>query len=292
MAGERPRRRRETVPDPNASTGISESMVTPMDRIAVGVEGLRIAFVNVFGLAAPNGSWTLVDSGLPFSAGFTRRWAERTFGGPASAIVLTHGHFDHVSGAAELAQAWDIPIYAHPLEFPYLTGEKEYPAPNTGAGGGLMNALAPLYPRGPVNLSKWLRPLATGPGAGEMTPAAGWEIVHTPGHTPGHISLFRSSDLALLVGDAFCTTKPESFFEAALVQAPELHGPPAYFTADPQQASRSIRMLANLHPRIIAPGHGRPLAGAELEDKLPLLASEYAGESTGGMEPGAGLAAA
>lgn len=285
------------MPDPEVSAAIPESMITPMDRIAVGVEGLRIAFVNVFGLAAPNGAWTLVDSGLPFCAGFIRRWAERTFNEPASSIVLTHGHFDHVSGAAELAQAWDIPIYAHPLEFPYLTGGKEYPAPNISTGGGLMgralaSALAPLYPRGPVNLSKWLRPLATGPGVGEMTPIAGWEIIHTPGHTPGHVSLFRSSDMALLVGDAFCTTKPESFFEAALAQAPELHGPPAYFTADPRQAARSIRLLANLRPHIIAPGHGRPLAGAELEEKLTLLAAEYAGKGAQGMEPDAGLAAA
>jgi len=284
------------MPDPGARTEISESMVTPMDQIAVGVEGLRIAFVNVFGVATANGSWTLIDTGLPFSAGFVRSWGERTFGVPASAIVLTHGHFDHVSGAAELAQAWGAPIYAHPLEFPYLTGEKEYPPPQVGAGGGpggvLMSLLSHLYPRGPVDLTRWLRPLATGPGAGDATPVAGWEIIPTPGHTPGHISLFRSSDMALLVGDAFCTTKPESFFEVALAQLPELHGPPAYFTADPQQAARSIRLLANLHPRIIAPGHGRPLAGAALEEKLPQFLTEYSSGRTTGLEPGAGFAAA
>lgn len=284
------------MPDPEARTEISESMVTPMDQIAVGVEGLRIAFVNVFGVATANGSWTLIDTGLPFSATFVRNWGERTFGGPASAIVLTHGHFDHVSGAAELAQEWGAPIYAHPLEFPYLTGVQEYPAPQVGAGGGagggLMSWLSPLYPRGPVDLGRWLRPLPTGPGAGDLSPVAGWEIIPTPGHTPGHISLFRPSDMALLVGDAFCTTKPESFFEAALAQDPELHGPPAYFTADPQQAARSIRLLANLHPRIIAPGHGKPLAGATLEEKLPQFSAEYATDPLPGLDPGPGLAAA
>ena len=149
-----------------------------------------------------------------------------------------------------------------------------------------MALLSPMYPRGPVDLSRWLRPLATGPGAEDVTPLPGWEILHTPGHTPGHISLFRSADMTLLVGDAFCTTKPESFFEAAIAQIPELHGPPAYFTADPQQASRSIRMLANLHPRILAPGHGRPLAGAELREKLPQFAAEYATEPVKRTEPG------
>lgn len=276
------------MPDPEASTAISASMVTPMEQVAQGVEGLRVAFVNVFGVEHANGSWTLIDTGPPFTAGFIRRWGERRFGGPASAIVLTHGHFDHVSGASELAQAWDIPIYAHPLEFPYLTGEREYPPPKVG--GGLMSILSPIYPRGPVNLGRWLRPLAT--GAGETSAAPGWQMVHTPGHTPGHVSLFRSGDLTLLVGDAFCTTKPESFFEAAIAQSPELHGPPAYFTADPQQAARSIRLLAGLHPRVIAPGHGRPLAGADVEDKLPQLAAAYAEEGRTGLEPGAGLAAA
>lgn len=282
--------------DLRARTEISSSLVTPMDKIAVGVEGLRIAFVNVFGVTTGSDSWVLIDSGFPFSSGYIRKWGERTFGGPASAIVLTHGHFDHVGGASDLAQAWSIPIYAHPLEFPYLTGEKEYPAPHLSAGGGSsggwMTLLSPLYPRGPVNLSRYLHPLATGPGAGEITPVEGWEIIPTPGHTPGHISLFRSSDMALLVGDAFCTTKPESFFEAALAQTPELHGPPAYFTADPRQAARSIRVLADLHPRIVAAGHGRPLAGAELEEKLPLLANRYWNERGGNTLPGAGRAAA
>ena len=274
------------MPNPEARTQVSESMVTPMEEIAAGVEGLRIAFVNVFGVATEDGNWILIDSGLPFSTGLIRKWGERRFGGPPASIILTHGHFDHVSGAADLAQAWGIPIYAHPMELPYLTGKKEYPPPHLDAAGGLMSLLSPMYPRRPVDLSRWLRPLATGPGAEEVTPAAGWEVLHTPGHTPGHVSLFRSSDLALLAGDAFCTTKPESFFEAAIAQAPELHGPPSYFTADPRQASGSIRMLASLHPRIVAPGHGRPLAGAAVEEKLTQLAALYARASGMAAEPG------
>lgn len=283
------------MPNSEAHTGIPESMVTPMEQIAVGVEGLRIAFVNVFGIAQANGGWTLVDAGLPFSATLIKNWGERHFGGPASAIVLTHGHFDHVSGAAELANAWNAPIYAHPLEFPFLTGEREYPPPVSGVGGGLMSMLSPMYPRGPVDLSKWLLPIEAGPSAEVLSPVPGWEVIHSPGHTPGHISLFRSSDLSLLVGDAFCTTKPESFFEVALAQIPELHGPPAYFTADPERASHSIRMLANLHPRIIAPGHGRPLAGVQVEEKLAQFAAAFSGKKSGEAsqgEPGPDLAVA
>jgi glyoxylase-like metal-dependent hydrolase (beta-lactamase superfamily II) len=255
---------------------IPEEQVTPMDAIARGVQGLRIVFVNVFSVAHADGSWTLIDAGLPFSESLIRNWAEKHFRTPPRSIVLTHGHFDHVSAAGGLAEAWDVPIFAHEFEFPYLRGEKEYPPPNTGAGGGMMSLLSPLYPRGPVNLGTRLRALpAAGDGSLALVELPGWEILHTPGHTPGHVSLFRASDRTLLPGDAFCTTKPESFFEAALAQQPELHGPPAYFTSDWDSARQSVQRLAELSPSIIAPGHGKPLSGSSVADALHKLAANF-----------------
>lgn len=247
-----------------------------MDDIAPGIRGLRIIFVNVFGISHPNGSWTLVDCALPFSATLIRRWAEKNFSGPPNAIFLTHGHFDHVSAAGELAGDWDVPVYAHRLEFPYLTGKQDYPAPNVGAGGGLMSLLSPLYPRGPVNLGDRLRELPfAGIEPASMPQLPGWECIHTPGHTPGHVSFFRPGDRVLLVGDAFCTTKPESFFEAAIAQTPELHGPPSFFTADWDEAGRSVQRLAQLGPALVAPGHGKPIAVANVPNELERLAREF-----------------
>src|SRR5207302_7243827 len=124
-----------------------DDQVVPFNAIAPCLYGLRIAFVNVFAVTHPDRSWTLIDAAIPFSATRIRHWAESKFPTAPNAIVLTHGHFDHVGAAGELAKLWDIPIYAHPLEFPYLNGEKEYPAPNAKAGGGLMSLLSPLYPR-------------------------------------------------------------------------------------------------------------------------------------------------
>ncbi len=265
-----------------AQTEVPRELVVPMDDIAEGVRGLRIAFVNVFAITHAGGSWTLLDAGIPFSAGAIRNWAERHFDSPPLALVLTHGHFDHVSGAADLAAHWDVPIYAHPLEAPYLKGLKEYPAPRVGAGGGLMSVLSPLYPRGPVDLGTRLRLFSPDSALNELP---GWQLIHTPGHTPGHVSFFRPADNTLIVGDAFCTTKPESFFDAALAQPPELHGPPAYFTDNPAQAATSIRALAALRPRVLAPGHGRPLAGLEVEDKLARFATEFDSETRPGQLP-------
>jgi glyoxylase-like metal-dependent hydrolase (beta-lactamase superfamily II) len=56
-----------------------------------------------------------------------------------------------------------------------------------------------------------------------------WRYMHTPGHTSGHISLFRNEDGVLLAGDAFVTTNQESLI-AVMTQKKELHGPPKYFT--------------------------------------------------------------
>lgn len=254
---------------------ISADQVIAMDRIAPGLTGLKITFVNIFAITHADGSWTLIDAAIPFSAGHIRDWAEQTFDRPPNAIVLTHGHFDHVSAAAILAKGWNLPVYAHQLEFPYLTGEKEYPAPDWKAGGGIMPLLSPTLPRGPVDLRPFLRALPQEGSDLALAEMPGWTLLHTPGHTPGHVSFFRASDRTLLVGDAFCTTKAESFFDASLTQPAELHGPPAYFTSDWGAAMQSVRKLAALRPEIVAPGHGRPLAGNDVASALAKLAADF-----------------
>jgi glyoxylase-like metal-dependent hydrolase (beta-lactamase superfamily II) len=253
---------------------VPEDQVVPMENVAAGVRGLRIAFVNVFAVTHADGTWTLIDAALPFTAGLIRRWAEKFATIPPNAIVLIHGHFDHASAARELADEWNVPIYARALEAPYLTGQKEYPPPNAKAGGGTMSLLSPFNPRGPINLGDRLRQLPV-VDSYEFSAMPSWQLLHTPGHTPGHLSFFRPEDRCLLVGDAFCTTKPESFFDVAISQPPELHGPPAYFTSDWNAARKSVQRLAALDPAVVAPGHGRPLSGAGLPEELHKLAEHF-----------------
>ena len=241
---------------------IAAGDVLSMDDITPGVFGLRITFVNVFGVLNTDKTWTLIDAGIPGSAPLIRSWAERRFGQPPAAIVLTHGHFDHVGAARTLADQWRIPVYAHMLEFPYLTGRQSYPPPNPGAGGGLMALLSPLYPKDPIDLGMHLRPLESATQQNQPV-LEGWQVLHTPGHTPGHVSFYRGSDGTLLVGDA------------ALLQQPELHGPPAYFTSDWSAALASVRRLADLSPHTVAPGHGKPLAGPDVAARLRDLAAQF-----------------
>jgi glyoxylase-like metal-dependent hydrolase (beta-lactamase superfamily II) len=256
----------ETVPLPYNSA-------TSQDRIAPGVMGLRVVMVNVYAVKDWDSTWVLIDAGLPLAAGKILRWVESHFGAGArpSCILMTHGHFDHAGSLEQLAEEWDVPVYAHPLELPYLTGKSKYPPPDPTVGGGAMSLLSPLYSRGPINLGKRAKAI---PADGVVPGLRDWKWIHTPGHTAGHISFFREDDRVLIAGDAFVTTKQESLL-AVVTQRLELHGPPAYFTSDWDAASLSVQRLSNLMPNVIATGHGLPVDGPEAAAALEALASRF-----------------
>jgi glyoxylase-like metal-dependent hydrolase (beta-lactamase superfamily II) len=218
-------------------------------------------------------NWVLIDAGLYGSAGRIRRAAEDLFGANTrpSSIVLTYAHFDHVGALKQLTRRWGVPVYAHRLEMPYLTGRSSYPPPDPGVGGGAMALVSPLYPRGPENMGDAVRLL---PEDGSVPDLPGWRWIATPGHTPGHVSLFRDSDRVLVAGDAFTTTKQESF-TAVMTQRVEIHGPPAYYTQDWNAAEMSARRLADSNPRTALTGHGLPMQGDALTEGLRDLADHF-----------------
>jgi glyoxylase-like metal-dependent hydrolase (beta-lactamase superfamily II) len=260
--------------NPGATATDKRQTTQPNQRRGPDLAYQRLALVNVIYYGAPDDrQWVLIDAGLPGTAGLIVNAAEQRFGANArpAAIILTHGHFDHVGALKTLAERWDVPIYAHPLELPYLAGRTAYPPPDSRVGGGLMALLSPLYPRGPFNVSRWLQPL---PADGRVPHMAGWRWLHTPGHTPGHVSLWREADRVLIAGDAFITTKQESVLAVA-TQGVEMHGPPMYFTPDWGQARRSVERLAALEPDFVITGHGRPLLGAPLRQALHTLARNF-----------------
>jgi len=134
-----------------------------------------------------------------------------------------------------------------------------------------MAAMARFYPRGPIDLGARVRTL---PEDGSVPGMPEWRWIPTPGHTPGHVSLFREADRTLIAGDAFVTTKQESV-TAVLTQRPEMHGPPAYYTPDWESARRSVERLAALEPLRVATGHGPPLQGRQMLADLQELARNF-----------------
>jgi glyoxylase-like metal-dependent hydrolase (beta-lactamase superfamily II) len=242
----------------------------------------RLAIVNVvlFGPRhAGDRGWVLIDAGITGSRRTIEQTAASRFGHEArpAAIVLTHGHFDHVGALEELADVWDVPVYAHPLEHDYLNGTRAYPPASPSLSDGLMSLLSPLYPRGPIDLGPRLRAL---PADGGVPGMAGWRWIHTPGHSPGHVALWHEHSRMLLAGDAVISTAQESAYEVAR-QVPEIHGPPRYFTPDWESAEASVRRLSELRPKTLVTGHGPALAGPAMRAGLEELATNFRAVAVG-----------
>jgi len=240
-------------------------------RIAPDVGWLPISFANVYFIGRPGGKWIVVDTGFPGGAHEILAAAEARFGSGSrpEAIVLTHGHIDHAGNAAALADELDAPIYAHQLEIPFLNGKCAYPPPDPTVGGATA-FLSRFLPRLRRDLGGRLRELRL-----EKVPGvSGWQWLPTPGHSPGHICLFRESDRLLLTGDALVTVNMESW-SALLSRQRDLARPPPPFTMDWVSARASLEHMAALRPNVIAAGHGIPISDSDLPERLENFAKNF-----------------
>ena len=217
--------------------------------------------------------FVLVDAGMPNSAEEIISVVESRFGENSSpkAIILTHGHFDHVGSIIELVKRWEVLVYAHPLEIPFLTGQQSYPEPDPTVEGGMVAKMSSIFPNMPIDLGNNVEAL---PFDGTVPHMTGFKWIHTPGHSPGHISLFRENDGALIVGDAFVTVKQEYLYKV-LTQQQEISGPPRYFTTDWAAAKESVTKLAQLKPTVAVTGHGLSMTGELLTNSLEKLVENF-----------------
>jgi glyoxylase-like metal-dependent hydrolase (beta-lactamase superfamily II) len=203
-------------------------------------------------------TWVLVDTMWQGRAELIKSAAETLFGAGARprAIVLTHVHPDHAGSASELAHMWDVSVYVH---------ADELPLPPSGR---IIGALARrernwMFPPGQHGLSP-IDPNEGVPGLPD------WQVISTPGHTPGHLALFREVDRALISGDAILTVNLNSLGDALSLRH-TLAGPPRFATWSWRAASESVSELARLDPSVVVPGHGRPMAGPVLAPALRAL---------------------
>ena len=249
-----------------------------MQEIAPGVAWTPISFVNAYFIGEPGGPWAVIDTGIPGFGSKIRHVAAERFGKDSrpEAIFLTHGHFDHAGNALALADHWDVPVYAHRLELPYLNGHSDYP-PSDPTVGGAIAMFSRVLPHGARNLGGRLRPYAPEASpSGDGTPGGdggpvpgfeGWRWIHTPGHAPGHVSFFRDADRTLIAGDAVVTMNMDSYFEmVAKQQEVSVGGSP--FIYDWGAYERSVQTLAALDPAVLACGHGIPMTGSDVPGDL------------------------
>nr|WP_106783108.1 MBL fold metallo-hydrolase [Lysinibacillus timonensis] len=245
----------------------------------VGIEVLpdlysyTVQIVNIHFVGDSKDHFVLVDAGMPDSAEEIISVTEERFG-PNSrpkAIILTHGHFDHVGAIIELVKHWEVTVYAHALELPFLTGKMSYPEPDNTVEGGMVAKMSKVFPNEPINLGDRVERL---PSDFSVPHMPGFRWIHTPGHSPGHVSLFRDADRALIAGDAFVTVKQESLYKV-FTQEQEISGPPRYLTTNWRAAKDSVSKLESLKPTVALTGHGLPMSGESLANNLEILARDF-----------------
>jgi hydroxyacylglutathione hydrolase len=170
-----------------------------------------------------------------------RRIVRQISGRALSAHALTHAHPDHQGASHAICEARGIPLWC---------GQGDVPAMETPGGisssqaPGWLNRLQARYWTGPPH------PVARALKEGDEV--AGFTVLETPGHSPGHVAYWRESDRVLILGDVLNNVN-------VLTGAPGLHEPPRVFTPDPARNRDSARRLAALEPALVCFGHGPPL---------------------------------
>ena len=220
-----------------------------IEEIFPHIYALPLGYVNAFMLEEENGL-TLIDAGLRGNERRLWKGIARIGRKPSDVkhVLVTHHHADHVGSLAAVKKASGAEAYVHPLDAPIVAGEKPRPAANrasiTGRLFGRMILRLPANKPAPVAADHEIN------DGDELPMGGGVRVIHTPGHTAGHVSFFvERHGGVLFVGDA----------------AANLLGrfgrPLLMFTEDMGEVTKSMRKLAALEFDTACFGHGRVLRG-------------------------------
>ena len=187
---------------------------------------------------------TLIDAGFKGSGRRIVRYLDQQGRSPSEVtrIVATHYHVDHIGGVAELKAATGAAVAAHASEIPFLQTEDPLPSPFHDSRLAVLTAPFVRLSEPPSFVVD-----AALTDRDQLGDFGNIEVVHTPGHTPGSISLYFREQGALIVGDAL------------EYRGGKLGLPSRLFTADMEQAKQSIRRLASLDFEVLCFSHFPPL---------------------------------
>ncbi len=210
--------------------------ITQLTPHIARVELMNATRTHIYLVRGADGD-TLVDPGpvgtAPVLLALDRRGEFRL-----SRVLVTHAHPAHAGSAARVARGTGVRVFVHPADAPFLDGTRDPLLPR-GRRGQLMALLGRVVDLCPPVYR--LDPLTVG------TEVAGLRVLETPGHTPGHVSLWHEADGALLSGDALVVEEG----------APAL--PAATLSENPARAQAALATLGRLPIRHLLPGHGEPI---------------------------------
>ena len=180
----------------------------------------------------------LIDAGTKYAR---RRILRQIHGHPVRAHALTHAHPDHQGSSHAICEQLGIPLWC---------GRDDVPAIQTP--GGVANANPPNWQTF-VQRHFWTgppHPVARALEEGDEV--AGFTVLESPGHAPGHVAFWRERDRVLVIGDVLTNIDVRTGRVG-------LHEPLPAFTPDPPRNRESARKLAALQPELVCFGHGPPL---------------------------------
>jgi glyoxylase-like metal-dependent hydrolase (beta-lactamase superfamily II) len=222
-------------------------------EVAPGIHRLGNRFVNFY-LVEADGGLTLVDAGLPaFYAELEAllRSRGRTVG-DIDALLLTHAHGDHV-GIAERVRGEGVPVRIHELDAEQARTAKNHPREGGMLGYFRYGATWRLLAMGARNGA--LKPVkiaeVTPLGEGDLDVPGRPRVIHTPGHSPGHVVFHFAEQGAVIAGDALCTWNP-------LTGRPGPQIMPGAFSLSNAQALESLGRIEPIEAGALLVGHGDP----------------------------------